>query len=378
MPNPFRPRQPMLGPLVLASLGFTGLLCSSSADHGTAQAKINIGKSLDKTGKSISKTADKAVDAGKDAAKDAGDAVSGTWKDVTSATKKECDDIAKTAQKTYASTKGALEKEYQDALKQMQKVLTAAQMEVYKALAREFYKSHMDEINAVSVRWVTLMKQKEFSERVLRVMRQASERKIDEKSREDLTYITRELLGDYGDSESSGELRLKKDLEPGFAVEENPYVMVAASADSDKPKKVKWLRSLTLMLAAEAGVGYAGVQSAIGMSVDIYKRSGRKYVECKLLAEAGPIVGLSMGVQGGIAIGLWPTWTADNPGASFGLYGGAAKEGLGLGASIVWNFTNTWSVSATPGFTIGPQEGEGKQLGLETGWTQDVGPSGWK
>jgi hypothetical protein len=368
----------MLGPLVIAGLGLTELLCSSSSDHHAAHAKINIGKSLNKAGKSVSNAADKAVDTGKDIAKGAEDTASSTWKDVSKTTKKECDSIAKTAQKTYASTKGALEKSYQDALKQMEKVLTAAQMEAYKALARVFYKDHLDEINAVSVRWVALMKQTDFSERVLRVMRQAAERKIDEKSREDLLYITRELLGEYGDSETSGELRFKKDLDLGFPVEESPYVAVAASADGGKPKKIKWLRSLTLMLAAEAGTGNVGVQTAIGMSVDIYKRSGRKYVECKLLAEAGPIIGLSMGVQGGIAIGLWPTWTADNPGASFGIYGGAAKEGLGLGASIIWNFTSTWSVNASPGITIGPQEGEGAQLGIVTGWTQDVGPSGWK
>lgn len=374
MSSTLRSVQAVFGPLVFAGLGLTGLLCSPGTDHGAAHAKINLGKSLNKAGKSVTKAANDVADAGKDA----GNKVSNAWGDVASSTKKECDSIAKTAQKTYASTKGELEKAYRDAANQAQKILTAAQMEAYKALAKAFYRDHLDEINAVSARWVTLMKQKDFSERVLRVLRQASERKIDEKSREDLTYIVRELLGDYGASDASGELHLKQNLDPGYIADESPFVMAAATVDSDKPKKIKWLRSLTLMLAAEAGTGNVGVQSAIGMSVDIYKRSGRSYVVCKLLAEAGPIVGLSMGVQGGIAVGLWPTWTDDNDGASFGLYGGAAKEGLGLGASIIWNFTGSWTVNPSPGFTIGPQEGEGYQAGIVTGWTQDVGPSGWQ
>jgi hypothetical protein len=132
MSSTLRSVQALFGPLVFAGLGLTGLLCSPGTEHGAAYAKINIGKSLNKAGKSVTKAANDVADAGKDA----GNKVSDAWGDVASSTKKECDSIAKTAQKTYASTKGELEKAYQDAANQAQKILTAAQLHLKQNLAK--------------------------------------------------------------------------------------------------------------------------------------------------------------------------------------------------------------------------------------------------
>lgn len=381
----------------LSVLAVAGLLLSAP-DRYAASADI-----FKKAGRSIEKGANKAVDKGKDTVEKGKDAVDqgvDKGKDlvggISDSGKKELREISKTAQKTYAGSMGSLEKAYKDAAAQAQKVLTAAQEAAYKAAAKAFYNENKEAIGEVTTRWVALMKQQSFSSRVNRVLRQAAERKIDESSRADLQYITHELLGDYEQTqesqdsqqpEKSGrldpELRLKPQLEPEYAAAQpapadSAYTKVSATRSEDPPRKIKWLRSFSLSLALSGGAGAAGLQSVISMSVDLYKKSGRKYVECKLLAEAGPLVGYVVGEQGSIAFGLWPTWTDDAPGAQFGIFAGAAKGMVGGQATVIWNFTDTWSVNAAPGFTIGYGPGAGAELGLEVGWTEDVGPSGWR
>jgi hypothetical protein len=312
---------------------------------------------------------------------------------------KELQEISKTAKKTYSGSVSSLEKAYKDAEAQAQKVLNAAQQAAYVAAAKAYFNENKEAIQEVSARWIELMKDKGFAERVNRVLKQAAERKIDERSREDLQAITRELLGEYEqpelDKTGLRELKPKLPAEQTAAEQtaaehaaraDDPYTPVSGSSSSgsgnsnsgSRPKKIKWLRSFTLTITLMAGFGNAGIEAAVGMTVDLYKRNGRKYVDCKLIAEAGPLFGIAKGEQVGISFGLWPTWSADAPGAQFGLYGGVAKGQYGMQATVIWNFTDTWSVHASPGFTVAYAPGEGAELGIEMGWTEDMGPSTWR
>ncbi|MFO0572706.1 MAG: antitoxin [Polyangia bacterium] len=391
----------------LAVLALCGLVFAGG-DRGTASADL-----FKKAGKSIEKGANKAADKGKDAADKGKDAVDkgvdkgkdlvddgvdkgkgaldqgkDLARDLVGSGNKELRELEKTAQKTYAGSVSSLEKAYKDAEAQAMKVLTAAQQAAYQAAAKAFFSENKEAIQEISARWIELMKDKGFAERVNRVLKQAAERKIDERSREDLQAITRELLGEYEEPEpasKTGLLELKPKLDVEQAVAEHAartdpaYTPVGASSDgSGRPRKVKWLRSFTLTMTFTAGFGSTGLEAAVGMSVDLYRRNGRKYVDCKLIAEAGPLFGIAQGAQAGIAFGLWPTWTDDAPGAQFGLYGGVAKAQYGLQATVIWNFTDTWSVHASPGFTVAYAPGEGNELGIELGWTSDMGPSTWR
>lgn len=369
----------------LSVLALCGLVLAGG-DRGTASADL-----LKKAGRSIEKGASKAADKGKDLVDDGVDKGKGAVdkgqdlaRDLVGSGSKELKALEKTAQKTYAGSVSSLEKAYKDAEAQAMKVLTAAQQAAYKAAAKAFFSENKEAIQEVSARWLELMKDKGFSERVNRVLKQAAERKIDERSREDLQAITRELLGEYDTPDAPSqtgllELKPRPDAEPAAARTDPAYTPVSASSDGgSRPKRIKWLRSFTLTMTFTAGFGSAGAEAAVGMSVDLYRRNGRRYVDCKLIAEAGPLFGIAEGAQVGISFGLWPTWTADAPGAQFGLYGGVAQAKYGLQATVIWNFTDTWSVHASPGFTVAFAPGEGHELGIELGWTEDMGPSTWR
>lgn len=346
----------------ICSLVFCGALLGTGIHEQPASAGL-----LDKA-KKLTKGAEKGVNKGVDGAKGAvDDAAKGAedkYKDLENAAKKNLDKVMKDAQGGYSQS-----------LAYVNKTLTAMERAAYEKAAKAFYTENNEYIHYVNEVLTNLINNdKEFEERLARVVRRSVDNKIDDQFRKDMEWLTERVVGSIAEEKAelilptSKESRLDGQLATTTRLPSGGPVIPAKSGKA--PERPKWLRAVSLNLGIGGGLGYGGGEGAIGGVGDVYKRKGKDW-DCRGFYSVGGLVGWAKGIQGGVFVGFWPTSTVDAAGGNFGVHAGYAQGKAGGALEVVWNFTDKNSVNPSPGFVLGYAPGTGGEGGFMGGyeWT---------